>query len=47
VLESSNPGFDAAASETVRHSIFRPARVHGSPVRQRTLQAIAFRIAPE
>ena len=47
VLESSNPGFDAAAGETVRHSVFRPARVHGSPVRQRTVQSIVFRIAPE
>ena len=47
VLESSNPGFDAAAGETVRRSVFRPARVHGSPVRQRTVQSIVFRIAPD
>jgi len=47
VLESSNPGFDAAAGETVRHSVFRPARVHGNPVRQRTVQSIVFRIAPD
>jgi protein TonB len=46
VLQSSNPGFDAAAGETVRRSVFRPARVRGSPVRQRTIQAIAFRILP-
>jgi len=44
VLESSNPGFDAAAAETLQRSLFRPARVHGSPVRQRTVQSIAFRI---
>lgn len=44
VLESSNPGFDAAAGETVRRSVFRPARVRGNPVRQRTIQSIAFRI---
>jgi protein TonB len=44
VLESSNPGFNAAAAETLRRSVFRPARVHGSPVRQRTVQSIAFRI---
>ena len=47
VLQSSNPGFTAAAGESVRRSLFRPARVHGSPVRQRTIQSIAFRIVPE
>ena len=47
VLESSNPGFDLAAGGTVRRSVFRPARVHGSPVRQRTIQSIAFRIVPD
>jgi len=46
VLESSNSGFDAAAGETVGRSLF-PARVHGAPVRQRTVQSIVFRIAPE
>ena len=44
VLERSRPGFDAAAEETILHSLFRPARVRGRAVRQRTLQAIAFRI---
>jgi protein TonB len=44
ILESSNAGFNAAAEETVRHSVFRPARVHGHPVRQRTIQSLAFRI---
>lgn len=47
VLESSNPGFEAAAGETLRRSVFRPARVQGRPVRQRTIQAVAFRIAPD
>jgi protein TonB len=47
VLESSNAGFEAAASETLRRSVFRPARVQGRPVRQRTIQAVGFRIAPE
>jgi periplasmic protein TonB len=46
VLETSNPGFNAAAGETVRRSIFRAARVHGGAVRQRTIQSIAFRIVP-
>jgi TonB family protein len=44
VLERSRPGFDAAAEETILHSLFRPARVRGRAVRQRTWQAIAFRI---
>ena len=45
VLERSRPGFDAAAEETILRSLFRPARVRGRAVRQRTLQAIAFRIS--
>jgi len=44
VLERSRPGFDAAAEETILGSLFRPARVRGRAVRQRTLQAVAFRI---
>lgn len=46
ILESSNAGFNAAAEATVRHSVFRPARVHGHPVRQRTIQSLVFRIVP-
>jgi periplasmic protein TonB len=44
MLESSNPGFEPAAAETLRRSVFRPARAQGRPVRQRTVQAVAFRI---
>lgn len=44
VLESSNRGFEAAATETVLRSLFRPARIRGQPVRQRATQAIAFRL---
>ncbi len=44
VLERSRPGFDAAAMEAVEKSLFRPARVRGRPVRQRTLQPVVFRI---
>jgi protein TonB len=47
VVERSAPGFDPAALETIQRSLFRPARVRGKPVRQRTLQRIVFRIAPE
>jgi len=46
VVESSNMGFEAAAGETLRRSVFRPARVQGRPVRQRAIQAVAFRIGP-
>jgi protein TonB len=44
VVESSNMGFEAAAGETLRRSVFRPARVQGRPVRQRAIQAVGFRI---
>lgn len=44
ILETTNPGFNAAAEETLQKSVFRPARVRGAPVRQRTVQAIVFRI---
>ena len=47
VIEHSREGFDAAALETIEHSLFRPARVGGRLVRQRTLQWVVFRIAPE
>ena len=47
VLESSHPGFEAAAGETIRRSVFRPAKVRGEPVRQRTIQAVTFRILPD
>jgi len=47
VVESSNAGFEAAAGETLRRSVFRPARVQGRPVRQRAIQVVAFRITPE
>ena len=44
VIERSREGFDAAALETIQHSLFRPARVRGGVVRQRTLQWVVFRI---
>jgi protein TonB len=47
VLESTHRGFELAALETLERSLFRPARVAGRAVRQRTLQAIAFHIRPE
>jgi TonB family protein len=47
IVESSNPAFEAAAVETIRRSLFRPARVRGRVVRQLTRQAIGFRIAPD
>jgi protein TonB len=44
IIERSREGFDAAALETIQHSLFRPARVRGGLVRQRTLQWVVFRI---
>ena len=44
IVERTHQGFEAAALETLERSMFRPARVAGRPVRQRTLQSIAFRI---
>jgi len=43
-IDRSGPGFDATAREVIQKSLFRPARVRGRPVRQRTLQSIVFRI---
>ena len=33
IIRSPNPGFDAPTKNAVRQSLFRPARVHGRPVR--------------
>ena len=44
VIERTREGFDASALETIQHSLFRPARVRGAVVRQRTLQWVVFRI---
>ena len=44
VIERTREGFDAAALETIQRSLFRPARVRGALVRQRTLQWVVFRI---
>jgi len=44
VIERTREGFDAAALETIQRSLFRPARVRGAVVRQRTLQWVVFRI---
>lgn len=41
-LESSHPEFESAARDAVQGSVFRPARMSGQPVRQRTRQSIRF-----
>ncbi len=46
VIESSHRGFEAAAIETLMRSLFRPARIRGQAVRQRTTQSVVFRIRP-
>lgn len=43
VVESSHPGFEAAAVEALGRSVFQPARIRGRPVRQRAVQAVRFR----
>ena len=47
VLASTHRGLEAAARETLERSLFRPARLAGRALRQRTLQAIAFRLRPD
>lgn len=47
VIERTREGFDAAALETLERSLFRPARVGGRKVRQRTLQWVGFRIVEQ
>jgi protein TonB len=47
VLASTHRGFEPAALETLERSLFKPARIAGRAVRQRTIQAIAFRIRPD
>ena len=47
VLVSTHRGFEPAALETLERSLFRPARLAGRAVRQRTLQAIGFRLRPD
>ena len=44
IIERTREGFDAAALETIEHSLFRAARIRGRLVRQRTLQWVTFRI---
>ena len=46
ILSSSHPAFEASARETLERSLFRPARHAGRTIRQRALQAIAFRLEP-
>lgn len=47
VLERNDEGFVEAARESITRSLFRSATIAGRPVRQRTLQAVTFRIRPE
>jgi len=44
VTASTRKEFEAAALEAIEASLFRPARVGGQVVRQRTSQSIVFRI---
>jgi TonB family protein len=42
VLGATRDGFAAAAIESVLHSLFRPARIKGRPVRQLARQLVSF-----
>lgn len=44
ILRSPNPGFDAPTRNAVLRSLFRPARVHGRPVRVRVELPFNFKI---
>ena len=44
VVSSTNKAFEEPAIEAVRKSIFKPAKVRGSPVRQLVRQAVRFTI---
>ncbi len=45
VISSTNKAFEEPAIEAVRKSIFKPARVRGSPVRQLVRQSVRFTIS--
>jgi protein TonB len=45
VIRSTNKAFDEPAKETIRKSVFKPARIRGKAVRQLVLQAVTFNIA--
>lgn len=44
VVESSHAGFEAPALDYVRRAVFRPARVHGRPVRVLIRLPVDFRL---
>ena len=44
VLLADDPEFAVSAAEALTRATFKPARRHGTPVRQRVIQVIAFRL---
>jgi TonB family protein len=46
ITSAGHPGFEGSARETIRNTVFRPARVRGRAVRQWAQQAVVFRISP-
>jgi periplasmic protein TonB len=44
VLESPNPGFDGPSRNYILHAIWRPARVHGRPVRVLVTQPVLYQL---
>jgi protein TonB len=46
ITSAGHPGFEGSARETIRNTLFSPARVRGRAVRQWAQQAVVFRISP-
>lgn len=46
IESAGHPGFEGSARETIRNTVFSPARVRGRAVRQWAQQAVVFRISP-
>jgi TonB family protein len=46
ITSAGHAGFEGSARETIRTTVFRPARVQGRAVRQWAQQAVVFRISP-
>jgi protein TonB len=46
IASAGHPGFEGSARETIRNTVFSPARVRGHAVRQWAQQAVVFRISP-
>ncbi|PYO61483.1 MAG: hypothetical protein DMD49_01640 [Gemmatimonadetes bacterium] len=46
IVQSPNPGFDQPSRSYILHALFRPARVHGRPVRVLVALPVVWRLNP-